>query len=195
MSRSYGRLSDAQAERLRPFVEGKVVHDLGAGPDCDLSLVLISLGAKRVIAIEKDSMTPLNHPDIEQHEIHFSDYIKVHSEEQIEVAFIAAPRNARDWDLLTFVRIAKVVVYLGKNTDGTACGFRQLFESFFTREVLAYVPEYPRTLIVYGGDLKEPRQMRGEEYAALHGQDGDAPILRFEEVEGIVGAIGSIGPD
>lgn len=195
MSRSYGRLSDAQAERLRPFVEGKVVHDLGAGRDCDLSLVLIALGAKRVIAIEKDPMTRLNHPDIEQHETHFSDYIKAHSEEKIEVAFIAAPRNARDWDLLRFVTSANRVVYLGKNTDGTACGSRQLFESFLTREVLAYVPEYPRTLIVYGDTLKTPRVYRGEEYAALYGQDGNSPILRFEEVEGIVGAIGPLDPD
>jgi hypothetical protein len=80
---------------------------------------------------------------------------------------------------------AETLVYLGKNTDGSACGFPGLFEVLARREILAYVPDRPNTLIIYGKFIRQPnephREPMPEEHAALTSYTSG--ILTYEAIE------------
>jgi len=82
----------------------------------------------------------------------------------------------------TFERLDKVdhLIYLGKNTDGTACADPILFSYLLTREVLHYVPDRVNTMIVYGPNKTPDRSPYPEEYAGLNREMG---ILLYAEIE------------
>lgn len=64
-----------------------------------------------------------------------------------------------------------MVIYIGKNTDGIACGSPQLFDYFRWREVLVYDPDPQNVLIVYGALREEPRMaVHHEEAAGMYQQ-------------------------
>lgn len=177
---TYGRLSEHQKIALRPFVQGKIVHDLGAG-SCSLSVELIRLGAASVIAVDKEPIhgaESLEKLRVFAFQAYFSDL----RDEKPEVAFLSWPANRFDQHLLELVEASETVVYLGSNTDGSACGWPGLFREFLRRERLAYAPERKNTLIVYGKHLPVSRTPRGEEYAGLTSWD-EGGILRFDEIE------------
>ena len=81
--------------------------------------------------------------------------------------------------LLQLLARAETIVYLGKNTDGSMCGFPAVFEHMVGRRLLAYVPHFRNTLVVVGARLTEPRAPQHEElagllaYEELLGYDGD----------------------
>src|SRR6185295_6166075 len=80
--------------------------------------------------------------------------------------------------LSELVRRANVVIYLGKNTDGTVCGGGGLWCELIQREILSYEPDPKNTLIVYG-PARVGRELRGEEFAACNLER----IHRYAEVE------------
>lgn len=157
----YGRLSSAQLEVLVEYTEGRVVHDLGAG-SLGLARILRVHGACKVIAIDKEQISPPDDPCIEVVWKIFSDYKK-----PIDTAVVSWPINRYDQGLLSLVDRARRVIYIGKNTDGSMCGWPGLFWSFLARELLAYVPDRRNVLIVYGDKLKALRRPVGEELAGL----------------------------
>lgn len=177
MLASYGRLSDDQTAVLAKRIEDRVVHDLGAG-HCALALRLARLGAKKVIAVDKKPMPTVDDPRVETRQGFYGSV----ATDTIDVGFVSWPETKESIVLLQLLQHAVSVVYLGKNTDSTACGWPALFKSFLDRKVLAYVPERPNTLIVYGEKLKRPRKPRGEEHAAISATAQARP-LKFEEVE------------
>jgi len=88
-----------------------------------------------------------------------------------------------DWDLadrfptglLQALDRADVVIYLGCNTDHSACGSPELFRQLCGRELLGHVPHRRNTLLIYGrGTRTGP--LTGEEFAGLTGA-----LLSFEE--------------
>lgn len=164
----YGRLSNAQVDALRPFVAGRRVADLGAG-QLNLSLALVAMGAAEVLAIDKREMPAVQSPRLVLLRSQFGD-VRL----ELDVAFLSWPPNYTTPGLLQLLSGAKTIVYLGKNSDGSACGTPALFSFFLRREVVCYVPERPNTMIVYGQRLEELRRPCGEEVGGLT-NDGGLP--------------------
>ena len=171
---SHGVLQPEQRKALRPFVHERIVHDLGAG-DLSLARVLLKLGAREIVAVDKE--TPRARPP---------DKIKVvkspfqaYTPGDLDVAFLSWPANYYLRGLIRLLQKAKTVVYLGKNTDGTACGFDEMFAYLTKRQVAAHVPHPDNTLIVYTAQTcrREPLE---DEYAALHQER----IYSFGELSG-----------
>lgn len=172
---SWGRLSKTQREAVRSLVAGNVVHDFGAG-DCELALVLVGLGAEKVVAIDKENWPPVSDKRVERVHARFSEF-KPH----VDVAFLSWPANHPDLDLRLAMQAAAVVVYLGRNTDNSACGWPSLFKDLATRELLAHVPEPPNTLTCYG-PRTVVRPWTGEERASIRMFSDEGP-LTFERAE------------
>jgi hypothetical protein len=164
----YGCLNRKQKLVVKALVRGKKVHDLGCG-DHVLSNELLKMGAQEVIAIDAHpygvpllmridrAVTPIK--------AHFEAYALTQPE--IEIAFVSWPANRADRGLLALVSSAKKIVYLGKCTDGTCCGWPALFDHFLHRELLKYEPDVYNTLCIYGDDLDTPREGELEERAGL----------------------------
>lgn len=166
---SFGTLTNKQLSVLVQYTKGKVVHDLGAG-SLELARIVRSGhrrgrrtgGACKVIAIDKERVSPPDDPCIEVVWTLFSNY-----KDPIDTALISWPINHPDSGLLDLVERSRIVIYIGKNTDGLMCGWPGLFWTFLSRELLAYVPDRKNVLAVYGWELPSPRRPTGEELAGL----------------------------
>lgn len=169
---SYGKLLPDQIKALRPIIQGRHVHDLGAG-DGELSLALLQLGAAKVTAVDRNKIPTA--PGVECRQAYFENV-----RDAIDIAFVSWPSNRPDGGLLSLIRRAREVVYLGKNTDGTACGSRPFFRALQQREVRAYVPNRENTLIIYGADTGVLRRPTPEELAGL---DLEGRILSYSHIE------------
>lgn len=168
----YGKLIAGHVKALRPHVAGRVVHDLGAG-DMEKARLLLHLGAEKVHAVEKDSY-PFSLPlRIDRHEMYFKDYRPA----EIDVAFLSWPSNHLLEGLLPLLVKAKTIIYLGKNTDGTSCGFPALFVYLTTRRLLVHKPHPRNTLIIVGERLRKPRAPEHEELAGIRAYD---ELLRYD---------------
>jgi len=160
----YQILSENQKQALIRAIKGQTVHDLGA---CDLILTreLVKLGAKQVIAIDKKPVAiPYSDEPIQLVTGYFVDY-----QTPIDIAFVAWPHQDPivGEGLVNLINRARIVIYLGKNTDGIACGFADFFKALLKRDMINYVPNRANTLIIYEKKLKVARYPRGEEFAAL----------------------------
>lgn len=180
----YGRLNEKQRESVAFHVKGKHVHDLGAGNGM-LSLELLQLGAAKVTAIDRHEV-PVKDPRIEVLKAYFHDltssrYGQHPGDLKPEVVFVSWPPNHHDAHLWRLCREAAVTIYLGKNSDGMACGQPEMFENMVHRELLAYVPDRQNTLIIVGGSLSTKRKPMGEERAGLEMNSG--PMLEYTQVE------------
>lgn len=160
---SIGHLNRHQKQVVERNVEGQVVVDLGAG-DGNLSLELVELGARRVIAVDKNPMPRyLSEAGAETVCLPFKRLVFLPA----DVAFLSWPDNHEQKGLLEILERIPVVVYLGKNTDGAACAWPLFFARMLEREVLDYVPAPENTLIVWGPRRVVQRQPLGEELAGL----------------------------
>lgn len=159
----YGQLSPEQREVVAAFVRGKRVIDLGCG-NCALANIMIeTCGAAHVTAINYKMSPREDVPKISFVSSLFEDY----DGEVPEVAFLSWPVNRPVPALLRLVERAETVIYLGKNTDGTSCGWLDLFEHFSGRAILRHLPDQRNTLTVYGWPEAD-RPLTGEETAAIH---------------------------
>jgi len=161
---SYGHLNSEQLKVLTQYTKGKVVHDLGAG-ELELARVMRKHGARKVVAIDKEYIPSSTDPHIEIVRVLFRDYADVVG--PIDVALLSWPQNNPNSGLLLLIERAHTVIYLGKNTDGSMCGWPGLYWSFMARELLAYVPDRKNVLAVYGKQLDHLRQPTGEELAGV----------------------------
>lgn len=169
---SHGRLTPTQAELLRPFITGRQIHDMGSGPDV-MASVLLSLGAKHVVMVDKVDFQLELHPQITFIHAKFDEF-----QGEMEVMFLGAPINQNLPELVELTRRSPLVIYAGTNTGGTTCGSPGLFLHFATREILLYEPDPRSTLIVYGRPCARPRPLKGEEIAAL-----SEKLFYYHEVE------------
>lgn len=190
---SFGKLNPAQTAIVRHYVAGRTVFDLGAG-SYELSRCLVDLGAKKVYAVERNERfggpleigTPYENVQVIASGLRGLGQVARHkrraaelppvTHRSIDVAFISWPSNEdskmssySDFSLLDPVRRAKVVIYLGYNFDGTACGSRRLYQHLAKRKVLEHEPARGNVLIVYGALLPhgKVRELLPEEHAGL----------------------------
>lgn len=168
---AFGILNKKQREVIAPFVEGKRVFDLGAG-ELFFSKELIKMGASHVIAIDKAlPKQRLTAKNITLCPVYFDQYRASNQEmpKRADVVFVSWPSNRPMPGFLDFTAMAGTVIYLGKNTDGNCCAWPEFFIQCQLRKVLAYVPDRPNDLIVYGGALEEgdERKMLLEEWAGI----------------------------
>jgi len=178
---SYGRMDSPQRKAIEEVVRGERVIDLGCG-DGGWSEVLVILGAECVIALDKRVMPDAGSRQIQWIEQTFEEYEAIGGEVP-KIAFISWPVNRVLPALLRMIERAEVVIYLGKNTDGTACGSVPLFEHLSGRALLKHFPKQANTLTIYGGPVSKARMLTGEEIAArFFSYD---KIIRFDEAEAL----------
>lgn len=158
---SYGTLTPEQEAALRPYVAGRVVHDLGAG-DLTYARRLLDLGAQEVVAIDKERSFVSSVPGITYRQAYFHEV-----EPGLGTVFLSWPVNWNDRALLLHALSAHTLVYLGKNTDGTACGTPALFEAMVHRALLAYVPDPRNCLVITGPIQAHARTPTPEERAGM----------------------------
>lgn len=162
---SYGKLNLEQEKIVETYVKNQTVYDLGAG-DCVLSEKILALGAKKVVAVDKE-----NFPCDKKIQKITSTFLKVFSlVKSIETSFISWPQHYAMDGLIELIRISDEIIYLGSNTDGNFCGNPDIFEEFRFRPVISYSPSKANTLIVYGKRGNKKRkitELYGEEFAGL----------------------------
>jgi|RhiMethySRZTD1v2_1073278.scaffolds.fasta_scaffold81067_7 hypothetical protein len=160
----WGTLNVEQTVALRSVILNQTVHDLGAA-SMGLSRQLVQLGAAQVVAVDlyfDGNNRPLP-PTIRKVRSDFSDYY-----EPIDIAFASWPLNR--WSgIEQLIARAPVVIYLGSNSDGNACGSEKFWDIVTRRQVIAHVPHRENTLIIYGAE-RERRRYLPEEYAAVDSQ-------------------------
>lgn len=165
----FGLLTNEMEALVAPHVERRIVWDLGAG-DLMYAHRLLKLGAAHVVAVDKE-LPQINVPPnfgltIRQSYFHEIERL----DEDIEVAFMSWPRNGNVPGLARMVDRSRVVVYLGSNTDGSACGDVELFlDHLCHRELLGHVPHRRNSLLIYGRPRRREKPLTGEEFAMLSG--------------------------
>lgn len=171
----WGRLNEKQRAKLAPFLRNRVVHDLGAGL-CRLSVDLLALGARRVVAL--DAFTPSSRIlDTLPKGVTFKQSHFEHEEVKPKLAVLSWPSLSLDYEgpgIMTMIRGASRVVYLGTN-DGLSCGGRPLFEHFAERDLLAYEPGRFNNLLVLG------RWTKGSVHRALTEEEKNARWKHFDD--------------
>lgn len=152
---NFGKLNRAQCRAVSKHVRGKKVSDLGAD-DLSMAQELVDLGAYRVFAYDHNDMgegTPKIWPDFSHRS--FRELAEHFTPEWCgAAAMLSWPINTlgagERYGLIQILRKCPKVMYLGKNTDGVACGNADLFHYLAFREVLDHVPDRRNTLIIYG---------------------------------------------
>lgn len=159
---AFGALTDKQAGVVAEIVVGREIHDLGAG-DLTLAYDLIQLGARSVVCIDKEPMPPSTSPAVSTLQSYFN---AVRAEP--DIAFLSWPVNRYDPGRDNLICRSRIVIYLGKNTDGSSCGNPVMFRLLARRELLAYVPARKNTLIIVGPKAVQ-RELMPEECVAITG--------------------------
>ena len=155
-----GSFNTGHQEILAPLVSGRVVHDLGAG-DLTLAHDLVGLRASKVIAVDKERMPSPESDKVECIQSYFKAY-----KGKPDIVLLSWPVNW-DSDVLHLIEMARVIIYVGRNTNGVACGYAALWRYLETREVLHYDDQDQRsTLIVYGPGRRAGGRLP-EEHAAI----------------------------
>jgi hypothetical protein len=168
---------------IRRAVVGKVVLDAGAG-DLKWARRLVELGARKLIALDKEGPPRRIRSRIVYHQTYFDEFLDG-PHDSWDVLFCAWPDNREMPGLLRLLRESSVVLVIAKNTDGTACGTPTFWKLLSHRRLLAAV-EHPRNwLHVYGAECgsADKRVPTVEEHAGMF-QHG--PELTSEEGEKLV---------
>jgi len=171
----FGKLLGKQEAAVKALVEGKDVCDIGAG-DMELSIKLLELGAKKVIAVDKE-----DYPVPDERIVFIRAYYKDlwrHTKPP-RIAFVSWPINRNEPSLAKLVARFPFIAYLGKNTDMTSCASPGFFQELMHREVMAYLPNKKNVLIIYGPNAAV-REPYGEELAGL---TVDEHAFEYEEAE------------
>lgn len=161
---TYYCLFDEQSKYLRHVVAGKVVADLGCG-DGTLSRAMVGMGALHVHAVDKAPFKIPGASKSTSHQTYFQDWVA--APHGIEVAVVCWPQNNSLPGLVEILRGIQHVVYVGKNTDGSACGHPGLHTYLAGRESLRCIP-YPRNVLIhYGPEPRTDKSLHHEEFAAI----------------------------
>jgi hypothetical protein len=171
------RLSDDQVRQLEPFVKDQSILDLGAA-ELAGSELLVELGARDVLAVDRNRMpTPSS-------ELITTQVTQFHMLEETRPVVLASWIVNWPVNIERHLRAAKYIISISKNTDGSSCGYEQMWQLLMMREVLLYVPERKNALTVYGPDSGIRRTPTGEELAATW--PDPMRMFSFEEAEELV---------
>lgn len=161
----YGTVTPEMVGVIREYVQGRCVWDLGAGDLAYAHHLVRRWGAEKVVAVDKEEMPQPRRRAVFRVQKYFADVQMPQA--GVDVVFLSFPQNTRLAGLVRLLGKSKVVIYLGCNTGGTACGDQELFLHLTGREVLAHVPHERGSLVVYGGACAQ-RSLVPEEWAATH---------------------------
>ena len=165
---SWGVIHKDFEEPIRKTVKGKVVLDIGAG-DLDLASQLLKLGAKRIVAVDKE-IGKTRSKRIVRYGEYLDNFLKrVYGEEGLrwDVAFLSWPSNWHMPGLRELLFFSKKIVVLSKNSDATACGTSGLWRYLQTRELEWAIPNVRNWLHIYSHDEDLGRAPTGEERAGI----------------------------
>jgi len=175
-----GGLNRFQEEAVRYYVKKPWVYDLGAGL-LGWSKKLVEFGATTVTAVDSIYSYRGNNELNQRRDWHkcvpnnvvldarsFRDFHHT-GPTDLGTVFISWPCNtfSKTMGLEMLARKAETIIYLGKSTDGTACGSPQLWAHLTERKVLCYLPAVRNSLIVYGPEVRRKRDWLTDEHAAL----------------------------
>ena len=161
----YGEMTPDMVQAICPHVVGKSVWDLGAG-DGWHSRLLLRLGASQVTAVDRH-VPHAPGLGITWIKSYFLD-LRI-PPEGIDVAYVAWPVNhTRIPGLERILAQSRVVIYIGTNTGGSACGGMHLMTYLAGREVLLDVPHPRNCLAIYGDKPTPGRTPLLDEWAALN---------------------------
>lgn len=185
---AYGHLVPTQRRVVETIVGRKKVFDLGCG-NLSLSMQLLQMGAKHVVAIDRMLVeTPAKKMTLVP--LYFEQFVDIGDNLPTEkdVVFTSWPANLPMRGFNDLCHTAGIVIYLGKNTDGIACGNPSFFTLMQHRQVLAHYPHRDNTLIVYGKyeteiGSKKVRKQFIEEECGMTNDLPSAVIQQFNEKE------------
>lgn len=80
---------------------------------------------------------------------------------------VSWPTNGGIHGIENILKVVPQVLYIGKNTDGMACGTIRLFHDLSAREVLCHMPDKKNVLLHYDGSPRQAPSLFHEEYAAM----------------------------
>ena len=180
---TYVQLDKEQTDYLRGIVKGKVVADLGCGMGM-LTRKMACWGASMVHGVDKESFPWRNSKKVRWHQSYLA-YWKMPPE--VELAVVSWPQNTHIQGLQEILQAVPHVVYIGKNTSGTACGTPTLMRYLSGRASIHHITQIANVLIHYGPGLRPFPYVYHEEYAATHQDNGiilyDAQTERYTENE------------
>jgi Ribosomal protein L11 methyltransferase (PrmA) len=159
---TYYLLNDEQREYLRGSIHGKTVADLGCG-DGALAMDLAYWGAKHVHAVDK-SPCRVAHTNVTFHLAYFD---KWKMPRGVEVITLFWPQNNSLPGLVEILDKVPEVIYVGANTEGSACGNTDLFKHLTGREPVKCLPDRKNVLIHYRRENRTEPQIFHEENAAM----------------------------
>lgn len=155
--------TNRQEDSIRLYIEGRSVIDLGAG--ClNLAMQLKRLGASSVLAVDEVDMPFCD--GIETQQKCFIDVT-----ETLDVAFLSRPINRFCEGLNEILDRHEIVIYLGSNLAGSACGSLELFQYLVKRNPLAHILEPTGTMLIYSKATRV-ESLYAEEIAALDAWNG-----------------------
>lgn len=159
------RLTPYQQAKLAPHIRRRCVADLGAG-DLIETEALLGLGAAHVVAVDKAEMPRIKTTSKVTYQQYYFARCPPLALRSVNAAFLSWPVNY-PCGLAELIEPVPVVIYLGSNQNGSACGDRSLWLHLKRRNVLLHVPDRRNTLIVYGSRLDQRRHLLPEEHAVL----------------------------
>lgn len=172
---AYGKMTNEQRSELLSAASGLNVIDIGAG-DCSYAHE-VARSANSVLCVDKAPMPKPTLLNIQTLCCYVVDLIKKPIQPRPQLAMVFWPQNIVIKGLLELLGSIDTVVYLGKNTNGTACAWPDFFLAMSTRPVLAYIPDARNVMIIYGrGEVDRP--ILGEELAGA-----STELMSFEESE------------
>lgn len=160
----FGNITNEMWGAIAPYLANRTVWDLGAG-DLSHAKTMLKLGAKNIVAIDKDLSVSETNPRIILKKEYFANVTP--PLDGIGTAFVCWPQNYINRGLLDILEMSNVVIYIGSNTDGSACAWPGFFKHLLKRELLAHIPRKENSLLIVGRSSQEPRAETPEEYAAL----------------------------
>lgn len=158
----YGRMTPEQLEALPSIIQGRHLLDLGSG-DLERARLCLAHGAASITCI--DPTSPLDcegTPNLLVIQRYAQWALLDSNRAEIppyDMVLLGWPNN-NDNPSPPYIALSAGVpiLYVGKNTDGVACGGPLLWRHLLSREVKRYLPGPRSTLILYG----DPGHERGE---------------------------------
>lgn len=156
---SFGVITSGMEPLIKKYVKDRKVFDLMGGEGF-LSVRLQELGARESIVIDYKLNTRFLKSEGLRYYKATMDALKFKDQDaevngargEDDVAFCSWIPNHQVKGLLRVLSPFKTVIYLGKNTDGTACAWPDFFRQMRRRRILNYHNDRKNTLIVYGAD-------------------------------------------
>lgn len=166
------RLSPLQAERLETFAQRRTLFDVGSGEPTRWPV------KGKVLYFDYAPYHGVTVMDFEKREDRQNRLYPLMAQHKKPVLLLSWPINI---DSYTYdvTDAFDHVVYIGKNTDGNACGNDHLFNKFRRRPVLHSIGSRAHDMIIYGPlqPTFVDRPLEPDEYAA-----GQETVLYWEDL-------------